>query len=151
MDYKYLKIRRDGAVVRVTLNRPDVRNAFNRQVIADLAGWADAARADAAIRVAVLAGEGKVFCAGADVDWLVASMDYTRGQYLEDAQVLHGTLLAIDTLPFAVIARIHGAAIAGGVGLTSVCDIAIAADDAVFAITETRIGIVPAIISPFVL
>jgi methylglutaconyl-CoA hydratase len=150
MDYRFVSVRRDGPVVYVTLNRPAVRNAFNRDVIAELHDWADRTRADKAVRVAVLAGEGTHFCAGADVEWLLASVDYTKEQYFEDARALHSMLLAIDTLPCAVIVRIHGAAIAGGVGLTSVCDIAIAAEDAIFAITETRIGIVPAIISPFV-
>jgi len=151
MDYRFVSVRKADSIVHVTLNRPAVRNAFNRDVIAELTDWAERTRADKAIRVAVLAGEGSVFCAGADVEWLLASVDYTREQYFEDARALHAMLSAIDTLPCAVIARIHGAAIAGGVGLTSVCDIAIAADDTIFAITETRIGIVPAIISPFVL
>jgi methylglutaconyl-CoA hydratase len=151
MDYKFLSVRRIGPVVYVMLNRPNVRNAFNREVITELTDWARATRADPTIRIAVLGGEGKAFCAGADVDWLLGSMIYTKEQIREEAIALHGMLSAIDTLPIAVIARIHGAAIAGAVGLTAVCDIAIAAEDAMFAITETRIGIVPAIISPFVL
>jgi methylglutaconyl-CoA hydratase len=151
MDYRFVSVRRTASVVYVTLNRPEVRNAFNGDVIAELTHWASAARADPTIRVAVLSGAGKVFCAGADVDWLLATVDYTREQYLDDARTLHAMLSAIDNLPCAVIARVHGAAIAGGVGLTAVCDVGIAADDAIFAISETRIGLVPAVISPFVL
>jgi methylglutaconyl-CoA hydratase len=151
MDYKFLSVRRIGPVVYVMLNRPNVRNAFNREAITELTDWAQATRTDPTIRIAVLGGEGKAFCAGADVDWLLGSMVFTKEQIREEATALHGMLSAIDTLPMAVIGRIHGAAIAGAVGLTSVCDIAIAAEDTMFAITETRIGIVPAIISPFVL
>lgn len=151
MDYQFLKVERNGPVVHVRLNRPDVRNAFNRAVIAELTDWSARAREEPGHRVAVLSGEGKVFCAGADVEWLAATMDFTTAQYAEDAHALHSMLSNLDTLPFALIARIHGAAIAGGVGLTSVCDIAVAADDTIFAITEARIGILPAVISPFVL
>jgi len=151
MDYRFVSLRRTGSVVYVTLNRPEVRNAFNGDVIAELTHWAAAARADPSIRVAVLGGAGKVFCAGADVDWLLGTLDYTREQYLDDARTLHAMLSAIDNLPCGVIARVQGAAIAGGVGLTAICDVGIAADDAIFAISETRIGIVPAVISPFVL
>jgi methylglutaconyl-CoA hydratase len=151
MTYKFLKVRQTDSVASVALNRPDVRNAFNRDVVHELTHWAGTARGNRSTRAAVLSGEGNVFCAGADVDWLAETMGYTKEQYLEDAQALQAMLAALDTLPFALIARIHGAAIAGGVGLASVCDVVISAEDAVFAITEVKIGIVPAVISPYVL
>jgi methylglutaconyl-CoA hydratase len=128
-----------------------MRNAFNRAVIAELTDWSARAREERGLRVAVLSGEGTVFCAGADVEWLAASMDFTPAQYADDAKALHSMLSNLDTLPFALIARIHGAAIAGGVGLAAVCDVAVAADDAIFAVSEARLGILPAVISPFVL
>jgi methylglutaconyl-CoA hydratase len=151
MTYRFLQVERKGAVAYVKLNRPEVRNAFNRDVIAELTDWSVRVRVDPGVRVAVLSGEGKVFCAGADLEWLSATMNFTAAQYAEDAHALHSMLSNLDTLPFPLVARIHGAAIAGGVGLTSVCDIAVAADDTIFAITEARIGILPAVISPFVL
>jgi methylglutaconyl-CoA hydratase len=151
MAYRFLKVERKGAVAHVRLNRADVRNAFNREVVAELTDWSTRVRSEPGVRAAVLSGEGKVFCAGADVEWLSATMNFTAAQYADDAQALHGMLSGLDTVPFPLIARIHGAAIAGGVGLTSVCDIAVAAEDTIFAITEVKIGIVPAVISPFVL
>jgi methylglutaconyl-CoA hydratase len=151
MDYRFLKVEQRGAIAHVTLNRPEVRNAFNRGLVAELADWGSRVREDRRVRVAVLSGEGRVFCAGADVEWLSSTMNFTAAQYAEDAQALQSMLTTLDTLPVPLVARIHGAAIAGGVGLTSVCDIAVAADDSVFAVTEVKLGIVPAIISPFVL
>jgi methylglutaconyl-CoA hydratase len=151
MNYRFLKVERKGAVAYVSLNRAEVRNAFNREVVAELTEWSTRVRSEPGVRTAVLSGEGKVFCAGADIEWLSATMNFTAAQYAEDARALHVMLSSLDTLPFPLIARIHGAAIAGGVGLTSVCDIAIAAEDTIFAITEIKIGIVPAVISPFVL
>lgn len=151
MTYRFLRVERKGAVAHVKLNRPEVRNAFNRDVVAELTDWSARVRVDPGVRVAVLSGEGKVFCAGADLEWLSATMNFTAAQYAEDAQALHAMLSSLDTLPLPLIARIHGAAIAGGVGLTAVCDIAVAADDAIFAVSEAKLGIVPAVISPFVL
>jgi len=151
MSYRFLNVQRKGAVAHVRLNRAQVRNAFNGEVVAELTDWSTRVRTEPGVRVAVLSGEGKVFCAGADVEWLSSTMNFTAAQYAEDAQALHAMLSSLNTLPVPLIARIHGAAIAGGVGLASVCDIAIAADDTIFAITEIKIGIVPAVISPFVL
>jgi methylglutaconyl-CoA hydratase len=146
-----VRVRQSGPVAYVTLDRPQVRNAFNGDVVKALAEWAAGARENHSIRVAVLSGEGKAFCAGADIDWLAATMSYSHDQYRDDARALQLMLDALDTLPFPLIGRVHGAAVAGGIGLTAVCDVAVAAEDAVFAVSETKLGIVPAIISPYVI
>src|SRR5262245_49915025 len=154
MPYEFLESRREGSVERLTLNRPDVRNAFNEHVIAELTAWADATCAAAErgeIRVAVLAGAGKVFCAGADVTWMSKTVRYSREENLDDAKAASRMFAAINGLPIAVIARVHGAALGGGAGLAAVCDIVVAAESAVFGFTETKLGILPAVISPFAL
>jgi methylglutaconyl-CoA hydratase len=154
MSYAFLTTARDGAVERLTLNRPEVRNAFNEQVIAELSAWALETRASAArgeLRVAVIAGAGKLFCAGADVAWMAKTVTYTEEDNMRDAAAMSRMFAAIDELPLAVIARVQGAALGGGAGLAAVCDIVVAADDAVFGFTETKLGIVPAVISPFAL
>ena len=154
MPYEYLTTKRDGAVEYVTLNRPDVRNAFNEHVIADLAEWAARTR-DAAerhdIRVAVLAGAGKMFCAGADVTWMAKTVQYTEEENLRDATAMSKMFAALNELPLALIGRVQGAALGGGAGLAAVCDIVVAAEDAVFGFTEVKLGILPAVISPFAL
>jgi methylglutaconyl-CoA hydratase len=154
MAYQFLDSHRDGPVERLTLNRPEVRNAFNEHVIAELTVWA-AATADAArrgeIRVVVLAGAGKLFCAGADVTWMSKTVHYTEQQNLDDAVAMSRMFAAIDELPAAVIGRVHGAALGGGAGLAAVCDIVVAAENTMFGFTETKLGIIPAVISPFAL
>jgi methylglutaconyl-CoA hydratase len=151
MGYQFLEVRRDGAVERVTLNRPDVRNAFNEQVIAELTTWTAAASADEGLRVVVLTGAGKVFSAGADAEWMARMASYSQQENVEDATRAAAMFRAINALPCAVIARIHGAALGGGSGLAAVCDVVVAADNAIFGFTETKLGILPAMISPFVL
>jgi methylglutaconyl-CoA hydratase len=136
-----------GPVTTVTLNRPDVRNAFNEALIAELTDWATSVPADGSVRVAVLQGAGSVFSAGADVQWMAKMVDYSQEQNLADAQVAASMFLALDSIPVPLIGRIHGAAIGGGSGLAAVCDVVIAADDAVFGFTETTLGILPAMIS----
>ena len=143
-----LLIAQTGPVVTVTLNRPDVRNAFDDAQIAALTAWARAAPVPAA-RVAILRGAGKVFCAGADLTWMSKMVSYTHEENLRDAAALAEMLQALDTLPIPLIGRIHGAALGGGAGLAAVCDVAIAADDCVFGFTEAKLGILPAVISPF--
>src|SRR5207247_1115129 len=154
MAYQFLTTKRDGAVEYLTLNRPEVRNAFNEDVIAELTRWA-AAAADAArrggLRAAVLAGAGKVFCAGADVTWMSKMVRSTEEENLRDATAMSQMFAALDTLPFPLIGRIHGAALGGGCGLAAVCDIVVADEQAVFGFTETKLGILPAVISPFAL
>jgi methylglutaconyl-CoA hydratase len=142
---------RDGPVLRVTLNRPEVRNAFDEEVIAGLDTLAANAASDRQLRALVLGGSGKAFCAGADVAWMAKSIAYSQRENLSDAEDLARMLERLDTLPFPVIGRIHGAALGGGVGLAAICDIAIAADDAVFALSEVKLGILPAVVAPYVI
>jgi len=154
MSYTFLSVRREGSVERLTLNRPEVRNAFNEHVIAELTAWAAETRDAAAqgdVRAAVIAGAGKVFCAGADVTWMAKTVAYTEAENVRDATAMSRMFAAIDELPLPVVARIHGAALGGGAGLAAVCDIVVASDDAVFGFTETKLGILPAVISPFAL
>jgi len=154
MTYQHLISTRDGAVERLTLNRSDVRNAFNEHVIAELTDWASRTR-DAAlkhdIRVAVIAGAGKVFCAGADVTWMAKTVRYTEDENLRDAMAMSQMFAAINELPVAVVGRVQGAALGGGAGLAAVCDIVAADEAALFGFTETKLGILPAVISPFAL
>lgn len=143
-----ITITHDGPIVRVALNRPDVRNAFNEALIAELTAWAAAAGASGA-RVAVLSGAGKVFSAGADLAWMSRMAGASEAENVADARGAAEMFEALNTLTIPLVGRIHGAALGGGVGLAAVCDIAIAADDAVFGFTEARLGIIPAVISPY--
>ena len=148
-DYQRLSVeRRDGAAW-VTLNRPDVHNAFNEALITELHDAFTRLSADDDIRTVVLQGAGRSFCAGADLNWMRASLDYTHEQNVADALRMADMFRAIDNCRHPVIGRIHGAALGGGAGLTAVCDIAIASDDCRFGFTEARLGIAPAVISPF--
>ena len=140
----------DG-IARITLARPEVRNAFNAEVIAALHDAFTRIAAADDVRAVVLAGEGKVFCGGADINWMRASLDLSFDANVGDAERMSDMFRAIDNCPKPVIARIHGAALGGGAGLAAVCDIAIASEDAVFGFTEVKLGIIPAVISPFVL
>ena len=149
--FEFLAIRRDGPVEYLTLNRPDVRNAFNDVVIGELQRWAEGAAADPALRVVVLGGAGKVFSAGADATWMARMAGYSPAENEADARRTTTMLRALNTLPVAVIGRIQGAALGGGAGLAAICDVVVAEDRAVFGFTETKLGIVPAMISPFVL
>jgi len=154
MAYRHLLTQRDGAVEYVTLNRPDVRNAFNEEVIAELTAWTVAARESAArgeLRVVVLSGTGKSFCAGADVTWMAKTVNYSEDENLRDAMAMSRMFAALDTLPVPLIGRIHGAALGGGAGLVAICDVAIAEEQALFGFTEVKLGILPAVISPFAL
>jgi methylglutaconyl-CoA hydratase len=143
-----LRVERDGGVLRVTLARPERRNAFDAALIADLtAAFADIGNAHAV----VLAGEGEVFCAGADIDWQRSAIDLTFEENVEDALRLYKMCEAIDRCPAPVVARVQGYALGGGSGLAACADVAVAATDATFGFTEVKLGIVPAVISPFVL
>jgi methylglutaconyl-CoA hydratase len=138
-------------VARVVLNRPEVRNAFDDILIQELTDVFSGLSSEAAARAVVLTGEGPVFCAGADVNWMKRAAEYSREENEADALRMVRMLRTIDTCAKPVVAEIRGAAIGGGVGLTAVCDVAIAAEDAVFSLAEARLGILPAAISPFVL
>jgi methylglutaconyl-CoA hydratase len=151
MSYQFLTVQRHGPVERVMLNRPDVRNAFNEHVIADLHAWAKRAQDDAGLRVVVFAGAGKVFSAGADAAWMAKMAGYSHDDNVRDATVAAEMFLAINSVPAIVIARIQGAALGGGSGLAAVCDYVITESDAIFGFTETKLGILPAMISPYVL
>jgi methylglutaconyl-CoA hydratase len=150
MAFTHLRSRREGAVEHLTLDRPEVRNAFNEEMIAELLEWTEALHADATVRAAVLRGAGPVFSAGGDLTWMARTIGYTREQNLRDADTLARLYSRLDTLPFPLVACVHGAALGGGSGLAAVCDIVIASRDAVFGFTEVRLGILPGVISPFV-
>jgi methylglutaconyl-CoA hydratase len=146
-----LLIEHAGPVVRVTLNRPEVRNAFNEDLIAELTTWARSVKASPETRVAVLAGAGRSFCAGADLAWMSKMIAYSHGENVRDARGLAMMFEALDRLPIPLIGRVHGAALGGGAGLAAVCDIVVAAEDTAFGFTEVKLGILPAVISPYVL
>jgi enoyl-CoA hydratase/carnithine racemase len=143
-----LRVERDGDVLRVTLARPERRNAFDAQLIADLT---DAFADVGDVRAVVLAGEGEAFCAGADIDWQRSAIDLSYEGNVEDALKLYRMCETIDRCPAPVVARIQGFALGGGSGLAACSDIVVAATDATFGFTEVKLGIIPAVISPFVL
>jgi methylglutaconyl-CoA hydratase len=143
-----LRVERDGSTLRVTLARPERRNAFDAAVIAELReAFADVGDA----RAVVLAGEGDSFCAGADVDWMRASIELSYEENVQDARRLRQMLETIDQCPAPVIARVHGHALGGGCGLVACSDVAVAATGTAFAFSEVKLGIVPSVISPFAL
>jgi methylglutaconyl-CoA hydratase len=143
-----LHVERDGSVLRITLARPDRRNAFDADLIEELSkAFVDVGRA----RAVVLAGEGASFCAGADVEWMRASIGLSRDENEADANAMQQMFETIDRCPAPVVARIQGHALGGGAGLVAAADIAIAESGAVFAFSEVKLGIIPAVISPFAL
>jgi methylglutaconyl-CoA hydratase len=147
----HIQTRREGAVEYVVLNRPEVRNAFNEELIAELMTWAAGVAQDTEIRAVVLSGAGPVFCAGADLVWMSKMAGYTQQENTRDAAAAAKLFADLDNLPMPLIAQIHGAALGGGAGLAAVADIAVASADAVFGFTEVKLGLVPSIISPYVL
>ena len=143
-----LRIERDGDLLRVTLARPETRNAFDAALIAELAeAFVDVGKA----RAVLLAGEGPSFCAGADVEWMRASVALDYDANVADANALRGMLEAIDRCPAPVVARVQGHALGGGAGLVACSDIVVADEGAVFGFSEVKLGIIPAVISPFAL
>jgi methylglutaconyl-CoA hydratase len=146
-----LDIQRKGAVARVFLNRPDVRNAFNDGVIAELTAAFRELGQDASLRAIVLGGHGKAFCAGADLSWMKAMAGYSWEQNRDDAQALADMLWAIYSCPLPVVGRLHGDCYAGGVGLASVCDVLVAAEGVHFCLSEAKLGLLPATIGPYVI
>lgn len=137
-------------VATLTLNRPDKHNVLDATMISELRQVAGQLGVDEAVRVVVLAGAGASFCAGGDLGWMRQQMAADRSQRMEQARELAGMLQALNTLPKPLIGRVHGAAFGGGVGLMSVCDVVVAADTARFGLTETRLGLIPATIGPYV-
>jgi methylglutaconyl-CoA hydratase len=149
--FKHLQIRREKAVEYLVLNRPEVRNAFNEELIAELTAWAAEAGQDAQLRAVVISGAGPVFCAGGDLTWMSKMATYSHDENIRDATGAARMFAAIDTLPMPVIARVHGAAMGGGAGLAAVADIAVAEAGAMFGFTEVKLGLLPALIAPYVL
>jgi methylglutaconyl-CoA hydratase len=146
-----LKLEIDKHVARIILDRPDVHNAFNDELIGRVTdAFTDLGQREE-IRAIILAGNGKSFCAGADLNWMKRMVEYSHEQNVEDARAAARMFLAIAKCPKPVIARIHGAALGGGAGLAAACDIAIAVESAQFGFTEVKLGILPAVISPFVI
>ncbi len=137
-------------VARVVLDRPDLRNAFDDVLIARLTAAFETLAADDTVRVIVLAGEGRSFCAGADLSWMKRMVSYGPEENRRDAEALAEMFRRVDTCSRPVVARVQGAALGGGAGLVAVCDVAVAAEDALLGTTEVRLGLVPAVISPFV-
>jgi methylglutaconyl-CoA hydratase len=144
-----IELTQAGAITHVVLNRPDVRNAFNETLIEELTAWAASVRPGGVTRAAVLSGAGKVFCAGADLTWMSRMVGYSKEENVRDARALARMFEALNTLPIPLVGRVHGAALGGGAGLAAVCDVVVAAEDAVFGFTEAKLGILPAVISPF--
>lgn len=143
-----IEVEQSGTQVTVTLNRPETRNAFNEELIAELTAWARGPMPEGA-RVAVLRGAGKVFCAGADLAWMSKTVTYSHEENVRDARAMAAMFEALDTLPLPLVGRVHGAALGGGAGLAAVCDIVVAAEEATFGFTEAKLGILPAVISPY--
>ena len=149
--FETLEIERSGRVATIWMNRPAVFNAFDEQLIDELHAACRELDADRSVRVVVLAGRGKHFSAGADLNWMRRAAAFGEAENLADARRFAGMLRALSEMSKPTIARVQGAALGGGTGLTAACDMAIAADDAQFSTSEVRFGIIPAVISPFVL
>jgi methylglutaconyl-CoA hydratase len=151
MAYATIEIHAQHGVAVLWLKRPEVRNAFNEAMIGELAAAFDELDADSSVRAVVLAGRGKVFCAGADLNWMkrMGEMDFEENR--RDAVGFGAMLNRLHTMKKPTIARVHGAAFAGGMGLIAACDMAVASTDTEFAVSEVRLGLTPATISPYVL
>ena len=151
MDYKTIDIQTGQGVAVLWLNRPEVRNAFNETMIAELTSAFGELEGDPEVRAVVLAGRGKVFCAGADLNWMKKMAELGFDKNREDAMTFGAMLNRLHTLKKPTVARIHGAAFAGGMGLAAACDIAVASVDTEFCMSEVRLGLTPATVSPYVL
>ena len=149
--YTTLEITRRNGIGIVMLSRPEVHNAFNEVVIAELTAAIGELGEEEATRIIILSGNGPSFCAGADLNWMKKMAGFSRAQNVQDAAGLAEMLRTLNEVPKPTIARVHGAAYGGGVGLVACCDIAIAAAEATFALSESRLGLIPATISPYVI
>jgi methylglutaconyl-CoA hydratase len=143
--------RRTGGAVRLTLNRPEVHNAFDDRLIAELTKELEHLGQDAHVRVLVLTGAGRSFSAGADLNWMRRTATYGEAENLADARALAQLMQTLNELPKPTVARVNGAALGGGAGLVACCDIVIASERATFGTTEVRLGLIPAVIGPYVL
>lgn len=146
-----LMVESQGTMARITLNRPQQRNAFDSVMVAELGQAFETLEQEPTLKGIVLAAAGSVFCAGADIRWMQAESPVSEARARNDAQQLTGMLRAVDECPCPVIARVQGAAFGGGLGLLAACDIVVASEDATFALSETTLGLVPAVITPFLL
>ncbi|WP_421858671.1 crotonase/enoyl-CoA hydratase family protein [Oricola sp.] len=150
-DYETILLDIDArGIATVTLNRPDKHNAMNAQMIRELDAVAAQLAGEETVRAVVLAGAGQSFCAGGDLNWMKAQAEQDRSGKIAEARALAGMLAAWNALPKPVVARVHGRAYGGGIGLIAVSDVAIAAEGLRFSLTETRLGLIPATIGPFV-
>lgn len=148
--YRTLIVERTGHVLHVQLNRPEVHNALDGETIEELTRCFASIRAGGRARAVLLSGAGRSFCAGADLSWMRRVAGFGLEENLRDARSLSDLLAAIDDCPAPTVARVHGAVLGGGTGLAACCDVVIAAEDARFGFTEAKLGILPAVISPFV-
>ena len=150
MNSEALRLEKSNGVAYVVMARPEKHNAFDDELIAGLTEIFEAVGQDDGVRVVVLGGEGRSFSAGADLGWMARMADYSEAENLEDARRLAHMMRALNEMPKPTVARVHGAAIGGGVGLVAACDIAIASEKALFCLSEVRLGLIPAVISPYV-
>lgn len=150
MSYQTIQVTREGAVAHLVLNRPNVRNAFNEVLVAELTSWAREAAAASDLRCVVLSGAGAVFSAGGDLASMARVSAFSPDDNRRDATAWAEMFATLDRLPMAVIGRVHGAALGGGAGLASICDVVVAEAGAVFGFTETKLGLIAAVISPYV-
>jgi methylglutaconyl-CoA hydratase len=151
MTYTTLKVAIDGKIATVTLDRPDVRNAFNETTIAELALAFDELGRNDDVRAIVLAANGPAFCAGADLNWMRKMAGFSHAENHADALALADMLRTIYTCPKPTVARVQGDCYAGGMGLVAACDIAIASEEVNFCLSEVKLGLIPATISPYVI
>ncbi len=149
--FQTIRLAVDAEVARITFSRPEVHNAFNATMIGELGASFEQLKTEPSVRVVILTGEGKSFCAGADINWMRKIIDYTFEQNLEESLLLADTLHKLYSLPKPTVAMVNGTTIGGGNGFLSACDIAVAAEDAIFGLSEVKIGLVPAAISPYVI
>src|SRR5687768_18326464 len=146
-----LEVTKHGGVARVTLDRPELRNAFDDELIKQLSRTFEDLAKDHSVRLMILAGNGPAFCAGADLNWMKRMAGYGYDENLADAKALAQMLAALDRLPKPTIARVHGPVFAGGTGLVAACDIAVGTPEAKFCLSEAKLGLSPATISPYVM
>lgn len=150
MPAERLTITHEGAIARITLNRPEVRNAFDDLLIEELTDTLERTERDPRLRLVILSANGSAFSAGADLNWMRRTADYSWEENFADAKRLGRLMQTLDQLALPTLARVQGAALGGGVGLIAACDIAVAADTAFFALSEVKVGLIPAVISPYV-
>ena len=152
MSYNTLRVESENnGIIKLILNRPDKRNALSRDMLLELTDFAQTTGTSSSTRAIILSGEGKVFCAGGDLEWMKAQLYADRETRMKEARILAEALMYLNQMPSPLIAKVHGGAFGGGIGLLCVCDVAIATEDSRFGLTETRLGLTPATISPYVI